>query len=145
MDQFMGLLEDRLKKTTIEWEAAKEEARVANDKVEALFRAVEAYRQTLAVERKESVAVPEPQPVQADNEEEKALEGNKSLIAWELILANAERGVTPKDVRDSFKKACVSFHANYPYAVLRRFMKSKKIKKIRGRYFPMEPKKAGSE
>lgn len=145
MDQLIRLLEERLRTATADWEAAREEARVANEKVETLSRAVEAYRQTLAVERKENVAAPEPQSTQAPNDEEQAAEGNKSSIARELIFANIQRGVTPKDVREAFRRAGVSFHANYPYAVLRRFMKNKTVKKIRGRYYPMEPKKAGSE
>lgn len=147
MSQNTEFLEERLRAITAEWEAAKEAAQAAKEKEETLSVAVDAYRKALAYERRgKKIPLPaakaEP-PEQLSLDESLASDTNKSLIARELILANAERGVTPKDVRDAFKKAGVSFHANYPYAVLRRFMKNKTIKKMRGKYYPMESKKIG--
>ena len=143
MDQFVPLLEVRLQRATAAWEAAKETARIANAKAEELLRQVEAYRETLAVEKKEkkeSVPVLASESPHTGGEEEEALGGNKSALVRELIATKGERGVTPKDVRDMFKKAGVTFHVNYPYAVLRRLLRNKTIKKIRGKYYPADPK-----
>jgi len=56
----------------------------------------------------------------------------------DLVTANAQFGTTIKDIRAAFTKAGVSFHPNYPYALVRRLKKRGTIKELRGKLFPVK-------
>ena len=136
------LLEEKLRSMKDELMEAQRIAKEANDKADYLATKVDAYRKALSAETGEGTVQPESTGVDSLFVGEPASEINKSQIARDVIFAKAEQGATAKDIREAFRKAGVSFHPNYPYAVIRRLKKNRTIREVRGKFYPIEPQKA---
>jgi hypothetical protein len=145
MSELARLLDERLKKASNELMEARRLAKEANDRVDTLERRVERFGEALAEETGQEPAQPATETKKIGDDETTTPGINKAQIVRDVIFANLGRGVTTKDIREGFQKAGVTVHVNYPYAVIRRLKKNKTIREKNGRYYPMEPKKAGSE
>ena len=137
------LLGEKLQSMKDELMEAQRIAKEANDRADSLATRVDAYRKALAAETGEGTPQPEASGVDSLFVDGPESEINKSQIVRDIIFAKAEQGATTKDIREGFRKAGVNFHPNYPYSVIRRLKKNRTIREVRGKYYPMEPKKIG--
>jgi hypothetical protein len=140
--QLAKLLKEELKTAEDELAEVRKLAKEANEKVSSLERRVERWKGALAEASGE-------EPAQSENEADgngdvdtSASGINKAQIVRDVILSNAERGTTIKDIREAFQKRGVTIHVNYPYAVIRRGKKNKTIREKNERYYPAEMKQA---
>lgn len=138
--QLAKMITEQLQKAVAELAEAKQRAEDINAKVEYLARRVERWRGALAEATGEEPAKEGRTEDAVGDAADRDVDVNKSAIARKVLQANAARGVTPKDVREAFDKAGVSYHPNYAYAVLRRFRRNKTVRVMRGRYYPAEPR-----
>jgi hypothetical protein len=131
VSQLEQLLQDKLNIATSELSIAQDQLNQAQRKVDSLTRRVDAFTHALAEERGEGNS-----PVIESKKELSAGTDNKSQIVRDLVATNAQFGTTVKDIRAAFTKAGVSFHPNYPYAVVRRLKENGSIKELRGKLYP---------
>lgn len=144
MTQLAKLLEEKLQSMKDELIEAQRIAKEANDRADSLAIRVDAYRKALAAETGEGTIQPEAKEEEvASGGDGLGSEINKSQIVRDIILARAEQGATTKDIREAFRKAGINIHPNYPYSIIARLKRNRTIREVRGKYFPMEPKKVG--
>ena len=136
MTDLARLLRKRLDSVTGELDEVKKEAEAVNAKLADLSKKVDSFRAALNVELGDGASTAQMESPGNSEIESEAAGDNKSQIARDLIQANRERGTTPQDLRDAFRKSGLSFHVNYPYSVLRRLRKNHTIRKSGGRYYP---------
>jgi hypothetical protein len=134
MDQLEQLLQQRLDLASSELAEAQAQLNNLQSKVDSLARRVEAFSRALDEERgedsgtvMEQITSPEQAPVSTDN---------KSQMVRDLVAENSQFGTTIKDIRAAFTKANVSFHPNYPYALVRRLKKNGSVRELRGKLYP---------
>jgi hypothetical protein len=137
------LLGEKLRSMNDELIAAQRIAKEANDKADSLASRVDAFRKALAAETGERTVQPEKAGVDSLFVSEPASEINKSQIVRDVIFAMAERGATTADIRAGISKSGILFSPNYLYSVLQRLKRNQTIRIARGKYYPVEPSKAG--
>lgn len=140
MTDLERLLQKKLDAIMGELEEARRVATEANAKLELLSRKALTFKSALVEEQGivDSSLTAVPQSGNGSKLESEEAENNKSQIVRDLVNANSERGIVPKDVKEAFRKAGVSFHPNYPYAILRRLKKNGTIRKQGERFYPKE-------